>query len=504
MSSSSCKFLTLFLFHLLLSNIRISQSLPCPLPPAIQSIYTENPATVAAASVDFGNVVHDRPIGVFVPRTVEDIIALVKTSYECYQPFTIGVNGHAHSTHGQSMALNGVVIDMKQMRINGAIKVGVSDTAVTADVGGDTLWLDVMNYVLGLGYSPYSWTDYLNLTVGGTLSNAGISGQTFKHGPQISNVQELDIVTGKGELVFCSPIENPELFYGALGGLGQFGIIVNARIPLGRPTPTRVRWQLILFSNFTSFTQTQEKIITSDIVVSYLEGGMLLDNGTPNTWRTFFFPSSDIPKITALTKQFGVLYSIEYVSYYDGFGKKTMDRKMKQLFRTLNANPEYSYEKDATYKDFLLRVEATEPNSQAHPWLNMFIPKSGISAFESGVVRDILLKRNITLGPIIFYPMKKEKWDDRMSAVVPDEDIFYTLGLLYETGPHSLQEYEDQNAAILKFFEGAGINIKLFLGNQPNKDGWIKHFGPKWGTFQQRKAQFDPKNILSPGQRIFN
>ncbi|XP_065858973.1 cytokinin dehydrogenase 3-like [Euphorbia lathyris] len=408
MSSSSCKFLTLFLFHLLLSNIRISQSLPCPLPPAIQSIYTENPAAVAAAAVDFGNVVHDRPIGVFVPRTVEDIIALVKTSYECYQPFTIGVNGHA---------LNGVVIDMKQMRINGAIKVGVSDTAVTADVGGDTLWLDVMNYVLGLGYSPYSWTDYLNLTVGGTLSNAGISGQTFKHGPQISNVQELDIVTGKGELVFCSPTENPELFYGALGGLGQFGIIVNARIPLGRPTPTR---------------------------------------------------------------------------------------KMKQLFRTLNANPEYSYEKDATYKDFLLRVEATEPNSQAHPWLNMFIPKSGISDFESGVVRDILLKRNITLGPIIFYPMKKEKWDDRMSAVVPEEDIFYTLGLLYETGPHSLQEYEDQNAAILKFFEGAGINIKLFLGNQPNKEGWIKHFGPKWGTFQQRKSQFDPKNILSPGQRIFN
>jgi cytokinin dehydrogenase len=32
--------------------------------------------------------------------------------------------------------------------------------------------------------------------VGGTLSNAGISGQAFHHGPQISNVYELDVVTG--------------------------------------------------------------------------------------------------------------------------------------------------------------------------------------------------------------------------------------------------------------------------------------------------------------------
>ena len=41
-----------------------------------------------------------------------------------------------------------------------------------------------------------SWTDYLYLAVGGTLSNAGISGQTFRHGHQISNVYEMDVLTG--------------------------------------------------------------------------------------------------------------------------------------------------------------------------------------------------------------------------------------------------------------------------------------------------------------------
>lgn len=68
-----------------------------------------------------------------------------------------------------------------------------------ADVGGEQLWIDVLHATLGHGggFAPVSWTDYLYLSVGGTLSNAGISGQSFRYGPQISNVYELDVVTGK-------------------------------------------------------------------------------------------------------------------------------------------------------------------------------------------------------------------------------------------------------------------------------------------------------------------
>ena len=65
------------------------------------------------------------------------------------------------------------------------------------DVWGGELWVDVLNWTLSHGgLAPRSWTDYLYLSVGGTLSNAGISGQAFHHGPQISNVYELDVVTG--------------------------------------------------------------------------------------------------------------------------------------------------------------------------------------------------------------------------------------------------------------------------------------------------------------------
>lgn len=48
------------------------------------------------------------------------------------------------------------------------------------------------------------------------------------------------ILSGKGELITCSHETNSELFFGVLGGLGQFGIIVRARIVLEK-APTRVR-----------------------------------------------------------------------------------------------------------------------------------------------------------------------------------------------------------------------------------------------------------------------
>lgn len=45
--------------------------------------------------------------------------------------------------------------------------------------------------------------------------------------------------SGTADFVTCSPNNNSDLFYAALGGLGQFGIITRARIPL-EPAPKRV------------------------------------------------------------------------------------------------------------------------------------------------------------------------------------------------------------------------------------------------------------------------
>lgn len=50
---------------------------------------------------------------------------------------------------------------------------------------------------------------------------------------------ETPTLAGRGDVVTCSDEENTDLFNGVLGGLGQFGIITQARIAL-EPAPTMV------------------------------------------------------------------------------------------------------------------------------------------------------------------------------------------------------------------------------------------------------------------------
>ncbi|QHO22016.1 hypothetical protein HN873_037944 [Arachis hypogaea] len=151
-------------------------------------------------SRDFGNIVHEVPAMVFHPASVDDIANLIKSSYSSPVPFAIAARGQGHSTGGQAMARDGVVVDMAALRRErkkkgvGGISIDVYGEYV--DVGGEQLWIDVLNETVENGVAPISWTDYLYLSVGGTLSNAGISGQSFRYGPQISNVLEMDVVTG--------------------------------------------------------------------------------------------------------------------------------------------------------------------------------------------------------------------------------------------------------------------------------------------------------------------
>lgn len=65
------------------------------------------------------------------------------------------------------------------------------------EVSGGELWINILCEMLKHGLAPKSWTDYLHLMVGGTLSNAGISRQAFRYGPQINYVYELKVVAGK-------------------------------------------------------------------------------------------------------------------------------------------------------------------------------------------------------------------------------------------------------------------------------------------------------------------
>ncbi|KAL6558590.1 Cytokinin dehydrogenase [Orobanche minor] len=465
---------------------------------------------IGVTSTDYGNIVHNKSSYVLDPACVHDIINLIRSSNNK----TIAARGNGHSVNGQCMTNGGVVVNMTALSNAGGSRIKVvtnSSLGPYAVVGGEQLWVDVLRHTLKHGLAPVSWTDYLYLTVGGTLSNAGISGQTFMHGPQISNVLQLDVVTGKGQNIICSTRRNSKLFLAVLGGLGQFAIINRAKIVLDK-APTRVKLVRLLYSNFSTFTKDQEFLISSNATSpSYVEGFLIVSESTINTLWSYSSPPVNQSNIVALLKNHSILYTIELAMYYDNQTANTIDQEFQTLLDKLNFIPDLNFNTDVTLFNFLHRVGNLDTpemgSTMSHPWLNLFIPKSRIVDFNRKVLAAMLPRLNQTTGLFIFYPLNKIKWDDRMSAVIPkdgDQDVFYTLGLLHSTQPGEYKSMEDFNKEVLQVCKNAGINVKQYLPHYTNTREWITHFGPKWRTFSQTKKIFDPKFILSPGQRIFN
>jgi cytokinin dehydrogenase len=152
--------------------------------------------TTTEASSDFGRILFHSPSAVLKPQSPRDISLLLSfLSASSLSKVTVAARGAGHSIHGQAQALDGIVVDMCSLPSQIEFYRGEGDISY-ADVSGGAMWIELLEQSLKLGLAPRSWTDYLYITIGGTLSNAGISGQTFKHGPQISNVLQLEVVTG--------------------------------------------------------------------------------------------------------------------------------------------------------------------------------------------------------------------------------------------------------------------------------------------------------------------
>ncbi|KAH0646621.1 hypothetical protein KY284_034505 [Solanum tuberosum] len=467
---------------------------------------------ISLGSRDFGGLYSEKPLAVISPAGADDVGQVIRHALQS-PTLTVAARGNGHSVNGQAMAHLGLVIDMKSMGDNKKINVNVNYMYV--DVGGGALWGDVLKHCVSeYGLAPKSWTDYLDLTVGGTLSNAGVSGQAFRFGPQTSSVTELEVVTGNGEKIVCSNSQNTELFFSVLGGLGQFGIITRARVLL-QPAPDMVRWIRVVYSEFEDFTHDAELLITSQETFNYVEGFVFVNSDDPVTgWPSVPLNSNQSFDPTLLPKKTGpVLYYLELVLHYNNHDDpSTLNMMVEKLLGKLKYLEHFRFETNLTYMDFLLRVDHVEEAARGsgiwatpHPWLNMFISKKDIDAFNRIVLQNIL-KSGVN-GPILTYPLLRSKWDNRSSVVLPQDEIFYLVALLRFTHTHpkesEIKQMVAQNQEVVQTCIKNGFDFKLYFPHYESTVEWKRHFGDQWERFVDRKRQFDPKAILAPGQKIF-
>src|SRR5688572_17825923 len=123
----------------------------------------------------------------------------------------------------------------------------------SAEVDCGLTWKELLETVVPQGLTPPVLTGFTGLSIGGTLSVGGVSA-TNCEGAQVDRVRELEVVTGTGEIVRCSPEHEPDLFEALLAGLGQCGIMTKAVVDLVPALP-QARVYLINYTDNAQFFQ---------------------------------------------------------------------------------------------------------------------------------------------------------------------------------------------------------------------------------------------------------
>ena len=170
-------------------------------------------AILQTAADDFGHVVHKKPTAVLRPRDAQDIAKLVQFANR--QGVKVAMRGQGHSFFGQTQVADGVVIDSSSLN---AVRIVKSGATGTAEIGAGSKWHPVLMAANAQKLTVPVITDTF-LSVGGTISTGGFGVTTYNLGLQVDHVQELEVVTGNGQIVTCSDERNSDLFNATLGGL---------------------------------------------------------------------------------------------------------------------------------------------------------------------------------------------------------------------------------------------------------------------------------------------
>ena len=440
--------------------------------PPLDGTLRVDATSLQQAADDFGHIVHRTPLAVLEPGSVEDIARIVR--YSRAHGLKVAMRGQGHATFGQAQVLGGIVIDSTTLATIHSIS---ADRAV---VDAGVQWSDLVNAAFAQGLTPPVLTDFLELSVGGTLSLGGIGGTASHFGAQVDNVLALAVVTGRGEIETCSPDSNPGLFEAVIAGLGQCAIIVGATVRLV-PAKTNAMVFDLFYGDIDTYVRDQRTLL-ADGRFDYLEGQVVAN------------PAG------------GFLYMIEAASFFT----PPQSPNTVALLSGLSDDASSRQSTTETYLDFAFRLEplvaflkSIGAWSSPHPCFSVFVPMSTVTQYVGNIVAG-LSTADTGGGPILFYPFRRDLLR-RPLLRVPTED-FFTFNLLRFAPPNDPATVSSMLASNRAFYDSAvaagGTQYPLGSIALTPAD-WRAQYGAVFPLFQVAKALFDPDDVLTPGQGIF-
>jgi FAD/FMN-containing dehydrogenase len=428
-------------------------------------------ASLNEAADDFGHVRHLRPIAVLEPRSAEDIVRVIGFAREHGIP--VSAKGKGHSTFGQSQVEGGIQIRMTTLDTPPAVQ------GDTVQVSAGWTWIRVVAATLKHGLRPPIVTHSPELSVGGTLSIAGIDGGSYRYGAQIDNVAELQVVTGEGRLVTCSDTQEPELFNAMLAGMGQCGVIVSAKLRL-IPVDSHARVFRMYYPDLASMMHDERRLINEG---RFDRVQARISPSPAGKWVYFLVGG----------KNYNTPAQPDNESLLEGlnFNRDTLQVHDSTYFRYVDRSLQFA------------AAISSGKFDQPQPWFQSIVPDSVADGFIAEIVAQLTFDEIQEDLPIELFALKSEKFK-RPLCRFPDEPIIFGLGCPSRAANDAVAKgMLERNR---RFYERAReLGCKLYtIGSvRLSPQEWQEHFHPHWEKFAAAKRRYDPDMIMTPGPGIF-
>jgi FAD/FMN-containing dehydrogenase len=171
---------------------------------------------------------HWRPAQVTGEAWLDALRAELKSAATEGRPVSIGAA--RHSMGGQALVRDGVALTL-DVKPPSAPWIVLDRDARTYRVAAGARWRQVIGALDPAGFSPAVMQSNHDFGVAATLS-VNAHGWPVPYGPFGSTVRSFRLMLASGELVTCSPSENPELFGLVMGGYGLFGIVTDVDVAM--------------------------------------------------------------------------------------------------------------------------------------------------------------------------------------------------------------------------------------------------------------------------------
>ena len=213
------------------------------------------------------------PTAVVLPRTTEEVVAIVKFCAEHNLP--IIPRGAGTSLSGTVLAVDGGVM-IALTRMNRVLEIDARNRRALVEAGCVNAWItrEAAPHHLFFAPDPSSQSA---CTIGGNIATNAGGPHTLKNGVTTNHVLGYEMILPDGSIEWFGAepnggedVEGLDLRGAAIGSEGMFGVVTRVLVRL-TPKPSTFKTFLGVFDSVDNASQTVSDIISAGIVPAALE-----------------------------------------------------------------------------------------------------------------------------------------------------------------------------------------------------------------------------------------